>query len=115
MRRPVHRPARMRHGMAPLGTYTTAMRVGADAAGAVRQRAEGGQGDAGPEPWKKWRRLKLACVGGEVDSCQLATVAVAWIRIFWNGADSMTPINNAEKRPSLALSRFTIPSMVSTS
>ena len=33
---------------------------------------------------------------------------VAWVRIFWNGADSMTPINNAEKRPSLALSRFTI-------
>ena len=24
---------------------------------------------------------------------------VAWVRIFWNGADSITPINNAENLP----------------
>ena len=39
-------------------------------------------------------------------SCQLAAVTVAWVRIFWKGADSMTPINSAENWPSLLSSRL---------
>ena len=105
-------------GMAPFGTYTKAMRVGARS-GWRRARSELNAGRAMQAP-SALEEVAAAEAGVTLGykasrSCQLATVAVAWIRIFWNGADSMTPINNAEKRPSLALSRFTIPSMVSTS
>ena len=82
--------------------------------GAARgQRGERGQRDARAEPRKKWRRLKLACRSaascGQVFHYSVGHRGMcAWVRIFWNGADSMTPINSAEKRPSLASSRFTI-------
>ncbi len=76
-----------------------------------------------PRPRSTWRRERASCRCAAGDSTllmsiahdQFATVMVAWVRIFWNGADSITPINNAEKRPSLSSSRFTIWSMVSTS
>ena len=57
-----------------------------------------------PRPRSTWRRERMSCVRAAKSrscacSCQFATVMVAWVRIFWNGADSITPINNAENVP----------------
>src|SRR5437773_825602 len=58
---------------------------------------------------------RFVSLSGTDGSSELDADAVACIRIFWNGADSITPIRSAEKRPFSLSRRCTILSMVSAS